>query len=142
MADNISKKERSRVMSLVKQKDTKPEVQVRSFLHRSGLRFRLHDKKLPGKPDLVFPKYKSVLFVHGCFWHGHTDTGCRLSRIPKSNIPFWEKKIEENRKRDVRNTNLLREMSWNVLTIWECQLKSREALELLAQQIRTANMKK
>lgn len=140
--DNINKKERSRVMAAVKQKDTKPEMKVRSFLHKHGLRYRLHDIKLPGKPDLVFPRFRTVLFIHGCFWHGHPDEQCKLARIPKSNVKFWEDKIWANRQRDEKNIRLLQEFGWNVAVIWECQLSKSEALDGLALHIRNAQRAK
>jgi DNA mismatch endonuclease (patch repair protein) len=136
--DNISKEERSRVMAAVKQKDTKPEMKVRSFLHKNGLRYRLHDNKLPGKPDLVFPRFQTVLFIHGCFWHGHPDELCKLARIPKSNVKFWKDKIRANRQRDDKNIKLLQDLGWNVVVIWECQLCNNGALDGLAFQIRSA----
>ena len=136
--DNISKEERSRVMAAVKQKDTKPEMKVRSFLHKHGLRYRLHDNKLPGKPDLVFPRFRTVLFIHGCFWHGHQDEQCKLARIPKSNVKFWKDKIRANRQRDDKNIKLLQDLGWNVAVIWECQLCNNAALDGLAIQIRSA----
>lgn len=129
--DNISKKERSHIMSLVKQKNTKPEMFVRSFLHRKGLRYRLHDNKLPGKPDLVFPKYKTVVFIHGCFWHGHDDPKCKLARIPKSRVEFWTNKVKSNHERDIKNKEILQAMGWRVLTIWECELTEQKSLERL-----------
>lgn len=136
--DNISKEERSRVMAAVKQKDTKPEMKVRSFLHKHGLRYRLHDNKLPGKPDLVFPRFRTVLFIHGCFWHGHPDEQCKLARIPKSNVKFWKDKIRANRQRDDKYIRLLQDLGWNVAVIWECQLCNNASLDRLALQIRSA----
>lgn len=124
--DNISKEERSHVMSLVKQKNTKPEMIVRSFLHRNGLRYTLHNRSLPGKPDLVFLKYKTIVFVNGCFWHGHKAASCKLARIPKSNVEFWVNKIATNSRNDAKNFKLLKKLGWQILIIWECQL-SREA---------------
>jgi len=123
MVDNVSKKRRSEVMSLVKQKDTRPEMTVRRYLHNVGLRYRLHVKDLPGKPDLVFPKYKSVLFVHGCFWHGHNDPKCKLARTPKSNVKFWKDKIQGNHKRDQKHRKKLEAMGWRIFEIWECQIR-------------------
>ena len=134
--DNISKEERSRVMAAVKQKDTKPEMKVRSFLHKHGLRYRLHDNKLPGKPDLVFPRFRTVLFVHGCFWHGHSDVQCKLARIPKSNVKFWKDKILANSERDKKNDVRLRELGWRVVVIWECQISNTEKMEELAKHIK------
>lgn len=136
MSDNISKEDRSYIMSLVKQRDTKPEMIVRSFLHRKGLRYLLHNKKLPGKPDLVFPKFKTVVFVNGCFWHGHEDPKCKLARTPKSRIEFWTNKFKENKKRDRENKEKLELMGWHVLTIWECELSKKKALEALYNSIK------
>lgn len=136
IVDNISKEERSRVMRLVKQKNTKPEMIVRSFLHRNGLRYRLHDRSLPGKPDLVFRKYKTIVFVNGCFWHGHKSISCRFARIPKSNIEFWVNKISANSKNDAKNFKLLKRLGWQVLVIWECQLSDESNLARLVVKIR------
>ena len=130
------------MMAAVKQKDTKPEMRVRSFLHKQGLRYRLHDNKLPGKPDLVFPRFRTVLFVHGCFWHGHPDEQCKLARIPKSNVKFWRDKISGNRERDERNVERLRKLGWNVVVIWECQLSNCEVLGGLPYRINTALLAK
>ncbi len=123
MVDNVTKKRRSEVMSLVKSKNTRPEVMVRRYLHKTGLRYRLHVKDLPGKPDLVFPKYKTVIFIHGCFWHGHPDANCKLARIPKSNVAFWKKKIQSNYKRDQKHKAGLMQRGWRVIEVWECQIK-------------------
>lgn len=123
-------------MSQIKGKDTKPEVLVRKFLFSKGLRFRKNDKRYPGHPDIVLPKYKTVVFIHGCFWHLHE--GCRYAKIPSSNVDFWEKKLNGNRDRDERNKNALEEMGWRVITVWECQLKKdrrEETLEKLYQEI-------
>ena len=119
-------------MSGIRGKNTKPEITVRKFLHRKGLRFRLH-AKLPGKPDLTFPKYKTAVFVHGCFWHRHE--GCRFSTTPKNNADFWQKKFAANVERDARATAQLDELGWRVLVVWECQLGLPE-LEQLAATIR------
>ncbi len=131
MADIVSKEKRSQMMSGIRSKDTKPELRVRSFLHRKGLRYKLHEK-LPGKPDLVFPKYKTVLFVHGCFWHRHTD--CRYCTTPQTNPDFWAKKFASNVERDQRATAQLEEMGFRVLLAWECSLSDAE-LERLAATI-------
>lgn len=114
-------------MSLVKSKDTKPEVLLRSYLHQRGLRFRLHKKELPGKPDIIFPKFNAVIFVHGCFWHGHKNPSCKLARIPKTNVEYWSSKIESNRVRDDVNREKLIHLGWRVLTVWECSLKVRKS---------------
>src|SRR5215212_1918044 len=127
MADVHSKEIRSYNMSRIKGKNTKPEMLVRRFLHANGFRYKLHDKSLPGKPDIVLPKYKTVVFVHGCFWHQHK--GCRKSVRPTSNIEFWNAKLDKTIKRDKQNTELLNEADWKTITIWECELKNAERLE-------------
>ena len=121
MTDVHSKETRSYNMSRIKGKDTKPEVLVRKYLFSKGLRFRKNDKRYPGHPDIVLPKYKTIIFVHGCFWHFHEN--CRYAVIPSSNVDFWKKKLNGNRLRDERNKKALTEMGWNVIVIWECQLK-------------------
>ena len=121
MADKFSKETRSYIMSRIRGKDTKPEIMVRSFLFSQGLRFRKNDKRYPGSPDVVLPKYNTVVFVHGCFWHLHE--GCKHAKIPKSNVEYWEKKLYGNRERDARNKKELEDMGWNVITVWECELK-------------------
>lgn len=108
-------------MSRIRSKDTKPEKILRSLLHNIGLRFRIHRKDLPGKPDIVFPKQKLVVFVHGCFWHFHKD--CREGRIPSSNSSFWENKLQKNIDRDQRNIKKLEAYGWRVITIWECEIE-------------------
>jgi DNA mismatch endonuclease (patch repair protein) len=108
-------------MSRVRSKDTKPELMVRKFLHAHGFRYRLHDKKLPGKPDVVLPKYKTVIFVHGCFYHGHE--GCRYFVVPKTRTDWWLDKINGNRRRDLTNNAKLIEANWRILTVFECELK-------------------
>ena len=121
MTDVHSKETRSYNMSRIKGKDTKPEVLVRKYLFSKGLRFRKNDKRYPGHPDIVLPKYKTIVFVHGCFWHFHEN--CRYAVMPYSNVDFWEKKLKGNRLRDERNKKALTEMGWNVIVVWECQLK-------------------
>ncbi|MDQ0066060.1 DNA mismatch endonuclease (patch repair protein) [Chryseobacterium lathyri] len=116
-------------MSQIKGKNTKPEIMVRKFLFANGLRFRLHDKKLPGKPDIILPKFKTVIFVNGCFWHGHDN--CKYYVIPKTRTEFWTDKIQGNKKRDTENINLLKMMGWNVLVVYECELKKNEQLTTL-----------
>ena len=108
-------------MSRIRAKDTKPEILVRKFLHSKGLRFRLHDKKLPGKPDLVFPSRKKVVFVHGCFWHGHQ--GCKYFVVPKTKQEWWLNKFDKNRQRDESSIDQLKSAGWDVTVIWECELK-------------------
>jgi len=126
MADVFSEEKRSAIMASVRSKDTKPELLVRSLLHRLGYRFRLHRKDLPGKPDIVLPKYSTVIFVHGCFWHGHR--GCIRSKLPKSRPEFWRDKIESNVERDRRARIELMAQGWNVLTIWQCQIRGKSDL--------------
>ena len=121
MADVMTPEQRSRCMAAIKGKDTKPEMIVRKYLFSRGLRFRVQVRKLPGTPDIVLPKYKTVIFVNGCFWHGHD--GCKYFRLPKSNIEFWEKKIERNIARDVRNEADLKALGWRVIRVWECDIK-------------------
>lgn len=136
MVYTFSKETRSYVMSRIKCKDTKPEIIVRSYLFSRGLRFRKNDKRYPGSPDIVLPKYKTIVFVHGCFWHLHE--GCKYARIPKSNVDYWEKKLYRNRERDKHNQKELEKMGWNVITVWECELKKdnvEQTLEDLYAQI-------
>lgn len=127
MADVLTHEQRQKCMSAVKSGNTKPEVLLRSILHKSGLRFRLHDKKLPGKPDLVFPRYQSVIFVHGCYWHLHR---CYKSTIPKTNREFWKNKLTTNKERDARNIKTLNEMGWRVMIVWECALKGKSSFPI------------
>ena len=121
MADVLNREQRHRCMSAVKGRDTKPELLVRKFLFSRGFRYRLNHPRLPGHPDLVLRKYRTVIFVNGCFWHGHDN--CRYFRLPKTNIDFWQKKIERNKERDKLAKEALMQMGWAVMTIWECQLK-------------------
>ena len=121
--DIWSKEKRSHVMSRIRSKDTSPEIILRSLLHRLGYRFRLHVKGLPGKPDIVLPKYKRVIFVHGCFWHLHK--GCRDGTIPKTQHEKWKTKLERNVERDKSHIKQLRKMGWKPLVIWECELENR-----------------
>lgn len=118
--DTIQPERRSWNMSRIKSKNTTPERIVRSFLHRNGFRFRLHVKDLPGKPDIVLPKYKTVIEVRGCFWHRHE--GCKYAYMPKTKIDFWQKKFEENTKRDIANEQTLLAAGYQVLIIWECEI--------------------
>lgn len=117
---------RSRIMSAVRQKDTGPETIVRQLLHELGLRFRLQRKDLPGTPDIVLPKHKTVIFVHGCFWHRHD--GCSKATTPKTRVEFWLEKFERNMDRDRRNERALLEQGWQVLVVWECETKDRDRL--------------
>jgi len=118
--------QRSRTMRAVRSRDTAPEMVVRRFLHAAGLRYRLHDRHLPGIPDLVFASRRIALFVHGCFWHRHR--GCKLARIPKSRVRFWTEKLEGNKRRDARNLARIRRLGWSSLVVWECQLAKPELL--------------
>lgn len=115
-------------MSRIKGKDTKPELLVRSLLHRMGYRFRLHRKDLPGKPDIVLPKYNTVIFVHGCFWHRHKD--CKYAYNPKSRASFWQNKFKENIERDNKKQAELKKIGWEVIVIWECDLRKVEELKM------------
>ena len=122
MTDIKTREERSRNMAAIKGKDTKPEMIVRKYLFSRGLRFRVQVRKLPGTPDIVLPKYKTAIFVNGCFWHGHE--GCKYFRLPKSNVEFWAEKIERNIERDTRNEAELKALGWRVIRVWECDIKA------------------
>ncbi|MBA0100328.1 very short patch repair endonuclease [Stenotrophomonas indicatrix] len=139
MADTLTHQQRSERMSRIRGADTSPELQVRRGLHAMGFRFRLHDRALPGRPDVVMRKYATVIFVQGCYWHAHH---CQKGRIPATNTLFWKEKFESNRKRDARSARKLRAMGWHVLHIWECELRTpslrSRALEKLARKIRRA----
>ena len=126
--DVHDKETRSYNMSCIKGKNTKPEEIVRKYLFSQGFRYRKNDKKLPGTPDIVLPKYKTVIFVNGCFWHGHE--GCRFFVVPKTNTEFWVNKIETNKQRDIRNVNDLHTLGWKVIVVWECMLKNNMAKTL------------
>lgn len=137
MTDVMTPEQRSRCMSAVKGKDTKPEIIVRKYLFSKGLRYRLHDKKLPGSPDIVLKKYNTVIFIDGCFWHGHY--GCQYFKMPKSNEFFWEQKIRRNKARDIANDYVLQTEGWRVIRVWECEIKKvagrAETLEKLYKRI-------
>lgn len=122
MADTMTPEQRSRCMAAVKGKDTNPEIVVRKYLFSRGLRFRVQVGKLPGTPDIVLPKYKTVIFVDGCFWHGHE--GCKYFRLPKSNVEFWTEKIERNVARDARCATELKALGWHVIRVWECEIRT------------------
>lgn len=122
MADVMTPEQRRRNMAAIKGKDTKPEMIVRKHLFSRGLRFRVQVRKLPGTPDIVLPKYKTVIFVNGCFWHGHD--GCKYFRLPKSNVQFWKEKIERNVARDTRSETELKALGWRVIRVWECEIKT------------------
>jgi DNA mismatch endonuclease (patch repair protein) len=130
MADTVDKATRSRMMSTIRSKNTQPELRVRKYLHAQGMRFRVHDRNLPGRPDIVLPRYKTVVFVQGCFWHRHR--GCELAYNPKSRHKFWQKKFSENVERDRRARRALRRSGWRGLTIWECALRAPTADRSLA----------
>ena len=121
MADVHNKATRSYNMSGIKSKDTRPEMLVRKFLHANGYRYKLHDKKLPGKPDIVLPKYSTVIFVHGCFWHGHAN--CKYFVVPKTNTQWWTDKINRNKANDEKAVKALKKSGWKVIVVWECKLK-------------------
>lgn len=126
MVDNLSQGQRKKTMSLVRDKDTKPEMAVRKLVHSIGYRYRLHRKNLPGCPDLVFPSRHKVIFVHGCFWHGHD---CRAGKNrPSSNKSYWISKLERNIQRDGENLRKIKKLGWNPLVIWECEIKNSEVL--------------
>lgn len=124
MADVHDKKTRSYNMSRIRAKNTKPEILARKFFHSKGLRFRLHDKSLSGSPDIVFPKFKTVAFIHGCFWHGHKN--CKYFVVPKTRTSWWKAKIEINSLNDKKYLRKLKRQGWKVITIWECKLKSKD----------------
>lgn len=123
MADVLSKEQRQKCMSHVKSTNTKPEILVRRFLFAHGFRFRLYRKDLPGKPDIVLPKYKTTIFINGCFWHGHV--GCKYSTLPETNQEFWNNKISGNVERDKITYSKLQSLGWKVIVIWQCQLKAK-----------------
>lgn len=133
MPEDNAKARRSRNMAAIKGRDTKPEIIVRKYLFSRGLRYRIQVSKLPGKPDIVFPKYKTVVFVNGCFWHGHE--GCRYAHIPISNVEFWERKINHNKARDLSNTTVLQMMGWRVIRVWECDLKTIKSRGILLENL-------
>lgn len=120
----MTPEQRHKCMARIRSKNTKPEIMVRKYLFARGFRYRKNVRRLPGTPDIVLRKYRTVIFVNGCFWHGHE--GCRYSHLPKSNVEFWRNKIERNKKRDLRERVELRRMGWHVIQVWECQLKPKE----------------
>ena len=124
--DIVDRNKRSEMMSRIRARDTKPELIVRRIAHRLGFRFRLHRRDLPGSPDIVFPRHRAVIMVHGCFWHRHL--GCRYASTPKTRVQFWENKFEDNIVRDRRSESALRDLGWRVLVIWECETKDHEAV--------------
>ena len=139
MADVHSKEVRSYNMSRIHGNDTKPEIRVRKYLFSQGFRYRKNDKKLPGKPDVVLPKYRTVIFVNGCFWHKHEN--CKYFVWPKSNVEFWEEKINRNVSRDKMQYNMLKDLGWNVLVVWECNIKHNfeATMNILVEQIKNTD---
>jgi DNA mismatch endonuclease (patch repair protein) len=137
MADIHSPEVRSYNMSMIKGKNTKPEMLVRKYLFSQGFRYRLHEKKLPGKPDLVLPKYKTVVFIHGCFWHGHDN--CRYFVVPKTRTEWWLNKINTNKSNDLKAVKILKKLGWKIISVWECELKKGKidkTLERIAERIK------
>lgn len=132
--DTVSKEKRSSIMSKVRSVNTKPEMLIRSFLHRNGFRFRLHVKNLPGHPDIVLPKYMTIIDVRGCFWHHHK--GCKRAALPLSNMEFWQEKFKRNVDRDRKTEKQLKELGWNLIVIWECELKKEGFLDALPGKIK------
>lgn len=133
MADNLTPAQRKKAMSSVQQQNTKPEIIVRSILHRLGFKFRKNVSSIVGKPDIVLPKYKTIIFVHGCFWHQHK--GCKKSRRPKTNIDFWNIKLDKNIERDKKTEIELKKKGWSILIIWDCEVKDKD---LLIQKLKTS----
>ena len=137
ISDIYSIDKRSDIMSRIRAAETKPEEIVRKFLFSYGFRYRKNDKRYQGKPDMVLPKYRTMIFVHGCFWHGHET--CKAAELPKTNTDFWKKKILDNRVRDQKNIDTLRKEGWNVIIIWQCEIKNKSKrnrrLELLLEEI-------
>lgn len=134
MADVHDKATRSYNMSRIRNKDTKPEILVRKFLFANGFRYRLNEKKLPGKPDIVLPKYKTVIFVNGCFWHGHEN--CKYFKLPATRTEWWKDKIEGNIKNDIKKHNQLRETGYKVLVVWECEVKNKLIFNKIINEIK------
>lgn len=134
MADVVDKATRSRMMAGIKAKDTAPELVVRRFLHSHGFRYRLHVTVLPGKPDIVLPKYRTAIFVHGCFWHQHP--GCKDAVMPKSNVKFWKDKLDGNTRRDAHKISELERLGWQCLVVWECEVNSNTMQKHLVRKVR------
>ena len=136
--DVVTPERRSEMMSKIRRRDTRPELRVRKTAHRLGLRFRLHRKDLPGTPDLVFPARRKAVFVHGCFWHSHA--GCKYAYRPKSNVAFWEDKLQKNLERDIRVAQELKALGWDVIVIWECDTKDDDLLvRILNERVRNVS---
>nr|VFJ43771.1 MAG: T/G mismatch-specific endonuclease [Candidatus Kentron sp. FW] len=130
--DTLSREERSRRMSLIPNAGSSPEMKLRRLVHGMGFRYRLHVGDLPGRPDLVFPSRRAVIFMHGCFWHRHE--GCKLARLPKSKLDFWKPKLESNRIRDLKKQQQLRDLGWRVLVVWECELADTDRVSALVRE--------
>ena len=137
--DTVTPSKRSEIMSHIRSKNTTPEVVIRSFLHQRGFRFRLHEKKLPGSPDIVLPKYKTVVEIRGCFWHQHQ--GCKIANRPLSNVDFWNRKFERNVARDKKNEVAINNLGWNLIVIWECQVRDKTILDRLPARIKAGIFK-
>ena len=137
LMDKLTKEQRHRCMASIRSKNTKPEVLVRKFLFGRGFRYRLNHPRLPGHPDLVLRKYRTVIFVNGCFWHGHE--GCRYFKLPQTNVEFWSAKIRANKARDIAEQRQLARMGWHCITVWECQLKPRQREQTLESLAYTLN---
>lgn len=131
--DIWDKKKRSEVMSKIRSKNTKPEILLRKALFAKGYRYRINDKKLPGKPDIVLPKHRTVIFVHGCFWHSHE--GCKYYYIPKSNTDFWIKKFQTNKERDKKNISSILSLDWNIIIVWECTIAYKKDIDPVISRI-------
>ena len=136
MADIVDRERRSELMAGIRGRDTAPELAIRRIAHRMGLRFRLHRRDLPGRPDIVFPKFRSAVFVHGCFWHQHG--GCRFAHIPKSRVTYWTQKFSRNVARDRSNEEALRALGWRVIVIWECEARNGKQVEQRLGSIRSS----
>lgn len=134
----MTPEKRSWNMSRIKSKNTTPEMYMRSALHHAGYRFRLHVKTLPGKPDIVLPKYKTVIFIHGCFWHRHK--GCRRATMPSTNKEYWTKKFQQTIERDKKEQRVLKNLNWQVIVIWECELNNKDTLDDIIMKISHANL--
>jgi len=126
MADIVTKSERSKIMSRIRSKNTKPEMKIRKALHKLGFRYRIHNHNLPGKPDIVLKKYRTIIQVKGCFWHGHS---CRDGHIPKSRQEYWKPKLKKNKDRDLKNEKKLKELGWNLIVLWECNCRTDDMIK-------------
>ena len=139
MADRMTPEQRHRCMASIKGVDTRPEMRVRRYLHNQGFRYSLHSKRLPGRPDLVLRKYHSVIFVNGCFWHGHPGESC--FRKPSTNVRFWEEKIGRNKERDAADVAALEALGWNVITVWECELNKKRFEQTMSRLVSNLKMR-